>query len=519
MNAAGAVAAGILGSKIIGFARERVFAHYLGNDNTAGAFRAALRIPNMLQNLFGEGALSASFIPIYAKLRAEGKDEEARRVASVVFTAVSLLAVIMSAFGVLASGPLTDLLAPGFEGETRDLTVKLVRIMFPGMGILVIAAWCLGVLNSHRRFLLSYIAPVAWNVAMIVTLIACGSRDDLVEMLAWSTVVGALLQLLLQLFPAIRANGGLTLALKGYDESVRRIGRSFLPALMSRGVVQINAYVDQVLASFLGAGIVAAMNYSQTIYMLPVSLFGMAVSAAELPAMSSLTGNHQAIHEALKARQAAALRRVVFFIAPSTIACTVLGDVVVGTLFQTGRFKQDALIDVWAILAASALGLLANTQGRLVTSAFWALHDTKTPMRISMLRLSLSALFGWIAVFPAARAFGWTTLQSAAALALGSSLAGWCELLLVRRALQARIGVVDFGAANTVKLVGLALLAAVPAYLLKTIIPKDAFPVWLTGFGVMGVYAFAYGGLGLALKVPEATGLMSRGARFLRVSR
>ena len=168
------VGSGILFSRIIGLVRERVFAHYFGNSDAADAFKAALKIPNLLQNLFGEGALSSSFIPVYASLLASGRKEEANRVARVVGTILALAMSILVLAGVLATPFLIDLIAPGFEGVKREFTIQMVRILFPGVGVLVLSAWCLGILNSHRHFFLPYAAPVLWNLAMIAALLGFG---------------------------------------------------------------------------------------------------------------------------------------------------------------------------------------------------------------------------------------------------------------------------------------------------------------------------------------------------------
>ena len=161
------VGSGILLSRIIGLVRERIFAHYFGNSDAADAFKAALKIPNLLQNLFGEGALSSSFIPVYANLLASGDKEEANRVARVIGSMLVLAMSLLVLAGVLATPLLIDLIAPGFKGVKRDSTIQMVRIMFPGVGVLVLSAWCLGILNSHRRFFLPYAAPILWNAAMI----------------------------------------------------------------------------------------------------------------------------------------------------------------------------------------------------------------------------------------------------------------------------------------------------------------------------------------------------------------
>ena len=297
--AAVAVAAGILLSRISGLVRQRVFAHYLGNSDSAGAFVAALRIPNLLQNLFGEGVLSASFVPVYARLLAEGKKEEAGKVAGAILSLLTTVVAILVALGVTFSREMISLLAPGFEGDVRELTIHLVAIMFPGMGLLVVSAWCLGVLNSHRRFFLSYVAPVLWNIAMIAALIGFGGRlmssrveqMQLAVVLAWATVIGAGLQLMVQFPEAFRLNQGLHPSLGLSSGPVRKVIRNFFPALLSRGVVQLSAYIDQVLASYLGAQAVAAMGYAQMLYTLPVSLFGMSISSAELTEMSRARGD------------------------------------------------------------------------------------------------------------------------------------------------------------------------------------------------------------------------------------
>ncbi|MGH2709097.1 MAG: lipid II flippase MurJ, partial [Actinomycetota bacterium] len=169
------VAAGILLSRILGLIRNRVFAHYFGTSDAADAFNAAFRIPNFLQNLFGEGVLSASFIPVYAGLRARGQEQEARRVAGAVAALLGLVVSVLVLAGVALTPLLIDVIAPGFSGEKRSATIRLVRILFPGAGLLALSAWCLGVLNSHRRFFLAYSAPVVWNLANIAALVGYGS--------------------------------------------------------------------------------------------------------------------------------------------------------------------------------------------------------------------------------------------------------------------------------------------------------------------------------------------------------
>src|SRR6266699_451956 len=227
------VAAGILLSRIIGLARLRVFSHYFGlRSDAADAFNAAFRIPNFLQNLFGEGVLSASFIPVYARLLAEGDEEEAGRVAGAVGALLALVVSVLCLVGVLVTPWLIDAIAPGFHGAKRDLTISLVRILFPGAGLLVLSAWCLGILNSHRRFFLSYSVPVLWNAAMIAALAWFGPRagqDRLARAVAWASVLGSAAQFLAQLPVVLRLVPDLRVRLATQLDGVRVAIRNFGP--------------------------------------------------------------------------------------------------------------------------------------------------------------------------------------------------------------------------------------------------------------------------------------------------
>src|SRR5260370_28097172 len=231
------VAAGIMLSRIAGLIRDRSLAHFLGSTDAADAFRAALRIPNILQNLFGEGVLSVSLIPTYARLLGSDDEAEADRVASVVG---SLLAIVVSScviLGILVTPLLIDLIAPGFSGEKRQLTIALVQIMFPGVGALGMCSWCLGILNSHGRFFLSYTAPVAWNLCIIAGLLIfrnTGSLAQLVVYVGWSSVVGSLAQLLVQVPTVLPVTNPLHFSLKLAPPPVQSVFHTFVPVFILR---------------------------------------------------------------------------------------------------------------------------------------------------------------------------------------------------------------------------------------------------------------------------------------------
>lgn len=485
------VFAGILLSRIIGLVRERVFGFYFGVTGEADAFRAAFRIPNLLQNLFGEGVLSASFIPVYASLIARDDREEATRVAGAVFSILALVVSALVLAGVLAAPWLVDLIAAGFPPEKRELTVTLVRVLFPGAGLLVLSAWCLGILNSHHRFFLSYASPVVWNVAMIAALVWFARRSDLPSLavwLAWGSVVGSALQILVQLPVVLRVIGRLRVGFASSSSHVRDIVRNFGPVFVGRGVVQISSYVDAWIASFLISGSVAALTYAQTLAVLPVSLFGMSVSASELPAMSALQGDT----EALRGRLVDGLRKIAFWIIPSAVAFLAIGDVVAGVVYQSGRFDRATAEWVWLILAGSAVGLLATTLGRLYSSTLYALRDTKTPFRFALVRVTLTIVLGYVLALPLREALGLPAHWGAAAISIASSIAGWVEFSLLRRAVHQRVGDSSVGYRRLFALWGAAALAAGAAWAVRAILPISG-PLVAGGIiiAVFGIVYFA----------------------------
>lgn len=512
------VAAGILLSRIMGLVRQRVFSHYFGLSDTADAFSSALRVPNFLQNLFGEGVLSASFIPVYARLLAEGKEKEADRVAGAIGAILALGISVIVLIGILVTPYLLWAIAPGYSGDKRELTILLVRILFPGTGLLVCSAWCLGILNSHRKFFLSYSAPVLWNAAMIATLLIFrrSSQEMLAVYLAWGTVAGCALQFLIQIPPVLRYTSELRLSLDTSSRHVREVIRNFGSVAISRGVVQISAYVDQALSSLLGQGAMAAMTTAASINMLPVSLFGMAVSAAELPAMSSALGGEQddAASAALVKRLNSGLRKIAFFIVPSAMAFFALGDVITAALYQTGKFTHAHTLYVWGIIAGSGVGLLASTLGRLYSSSYYALRDTRTPLRFAMVRLALTTLLGLVCVFVLPPLFGLAPRWGAAGLTASAGVAGWVEFVLLRRSMNARIGHTGLPASLMFKLWGVALLCAVAAWGVKLKLGHGQ-PI-LLALVILGVYGCLYFVLTYLAGVEECKGALSKVLRRLK---
>src|SRR5947209_1441253 len=511
------VGAGILISRIIGVIRQRVFAYYLGTSDAAGAFSAAFRIPNFLQNVFGEGALSASFIPVYANLLARGDKKEASRVADAVLTMLALTTSIIVLVGVLTTPFFVGLFAYSFSEAARELTIELVRILFPGAGLLVLSAWCLGVLNSHRRFFLSYTAPVVWNLAIIATLVLFGNRKDqfhLATFTAWGSVVGSALQFGVQLPTILKLIGRLRPVLDIASENVRTVLRNFFPVFMSRGVVQISAFVDAMLAGLISEQAVAALMYAQSLYTLPVSLFGMSISAAELPAMSSALGTTTQIADQLRHRLDEGLSRIAFFIIPSVMAMMAFGDVMTGALYQTGRFGRADSTYVWGILAGSTIGLLASTLGRLYASTYYALHDTRTPLRYAVIRVALTTALGYVFAIPLPRLIGIDPKWGAAGLTASAGIAGWVEFALLRASLNRRIGRTGLSSSYIARLWLSAIGGALVGWGIKFAIGQR-HPIIVAAL-VLAPYDLAYFAIASLLRVSEANAVIGRALKILR---
>jgi putative peptidoglycan lipid II flippase len=487
------VAAGILVSRLAGLVRTYTFSHFFGlRSIPADAFNAAFRVPNLLQNLFGEGALSGSFIPVYAGLRARGEHDAAAQAARTFFAVLSLVIAVLVVIGMLAAPWITPLIVPGFHAEKLALTVYLVRILFPGAGFLVASAWCLGVLNSHGKFFLSYTAPVAWNAAMIATLLLfgrayAGDLDRLSVYLAWGSVVGSFLQLAVQ-WPYARALSRHSGSM-GLSEHVRQMGRTFMP---------IAGFIDQWIASFLPTGAVTGLFNASQLYTLPVSLFGISVSASELPALSDVAARAET--DTLRIRIGSALERLTFFTVPSAVAFVAIGDVVAATVLQTGRFRAEDSQIVWGILAGSAIGLVASTQSRLYGVAHYALHDAKTPLRYAIVRLILVSGLGYVCALILPPRLGVQPIWGTAGLTASAGVSGWVEFLLLRASLTRRIGPTGLPASFMARLWTAACLAGAAGFTAKTVLPWSN-PL-VRGGMVIPVFGLVYFGVAFALRVP-----------------
>jgi putative peptidoglycan lipid II flippase len=544
------VAAGILLSRCAGLIREVVTAAFLASGPAADAFKAALRIPNLMQNLLGEGVLSASFIPVYARLRAEGRHEEAGHVAGAIAGLLAALTGAISVAGILLADPLTSLLVPGFSGPKHDLTAQLTRIMFPGIGFLVLSAWCLGVLNSHRQFFLSYVAPVLWNVAQIAALVGGvivlggyetpSQQRSLAVAMSWGVLVGGICQFGIQIGPVRRLLGTVQLSLDTASASVRSVINRFVPVVLGRGAIQIMGWVDLWLASFLVSGAIASLTYAMALYLLPVSLFGVSVAAAELPDMSQVEVDDPDTRRRFRQRLEGSMGRIAWYVAFTATMFIVVGDVIVAAVYERGNFDHGDTVLVWLTLAVLAVGLLPVTATRLLQNGLYALDDPRTPARLGVLGVVLSAVIGVLFMFPLDRVVvgpdgleGWGDVFAAGplpqaarlnvrdiphlgivGLAIGATVSRWIEYRLLSNALAWRVGRTKLAGRWLAPIaIGCAVAAAVAFFAQMAF---ASLPSIVEAVLVLTPAGLAYLGVTQRLGVPESVATTERLAALAR---
>lgn len=511
--------------------REAVLAAMFGAGAHADVFRVALRGPNLLQNLLGEQTLSASFIPVYSRLLAQGRTKDAARFAGAIFGLLLAAGGGLALLGMVFAAPIVALVSSGYladaaavaagvaEVDRYPIAVRAVRILFPMTGVLVLSAWALGVLNSHRRFLLPYLAPAVWNAAIVgsVLFFARGlpgdgpmsveALDGLLSAACWGALVGGVLQFLVQLPAVLGVLDGFRPTLSTRAVGVGEALSSFAPLAAGRGAVQLSSYLDLWLSSFLMAGAQAALGWAQVLHLLPVALFGLSVAAAELPELSADAAGRAA-------RVRASVRQTAFLTIPTFVGYLLFGRLLVSALYERGSFGAA---DGWLVtltLGAYALGLPASNTSRALTNVFYATGRTGIPARVAVERVVLSAAIGAVLMLrfdgiPVARYFPDATNRvlflGAVGLAIGSAVSSWYELVRLRL----KLGAVVEGVRLPVKAVGsmllLAVVAAIPPLGVRLWLDRNGIelPAWAEAAVVVALFASVYLGFAASRGWPE----------------
>ncbi len=392
----GAVSGATLLSRILGYLRDMLVASRIGNGWAADTFYLAFRIPNLLRDLLGEGSLSSGFIPVFSEcLVKKGKNEAA----ALSSACLGILLVILSGvtlLGMIFAPAIVRLVAWGWwdKPEQLALAVKLTRIMFPFIAFISLSALAMGVLNSLQVFFIPAVAPMMLSVFEIVAVLWLVPLMKVpAEGLAWGVLIGGLFQFLWQI-PALVKNGFLHKIIFLITPEIKRIGVLILPVAIGSGVRQMNVFVDQICASFLQDGSIMALYYANRIYQLPLALFGISVATVALPAMS-LSAAKQDLPQ-LKQTFSVSIRMTMFTLIPSTIGLIVLGQPIIKLLFEHGSFQSEGTVLTALALTFYALGLIFFAGAKIAASAFYALQDTKTPVKIAIAAMILNTVLNII---------------------------------------------------------------------------------------------------------------------------
>ncbi len=389
-RAAGLIGAATFCSRILGFIRDIILANLFGANAAADAFYIAYRIPNLLRELFAEGSMSSAFIPVFTEYHSTRTKQEAWELASAAFTTLLTIVTIVTLLGILAAPSLVWLLAPGLRHDTAQLatTTLLTQIMFPYLLFVSLAALAMGVLNALRSFAIPALAPVFFNVCVIVfALVISPLFEQPILAVALGIVVGGLAQFLMQL-PGLRKKGFLFFwNLHPTHQGVKRMGVLLIPTLLGLAVTQINLTISTILASYFKGG-PTYLFYAMRLIQFPLGIFGVAMATAILPSLSAHAA--QGAHDDLRATVNFGLRMVFFIILPSMVGLMLLRTPIIHLFFEHGAFSALDTIGTASALLGFSVGLWAFASYRILAMAFFSLQDTRTPAAVAIASVGMN---------------------------------------------------------------------------------------------------------------------------------
>lgn len=422
-------------SRILGFIRDIVFAGLFGTSIIAQAFVVAFRIPNTLRDLVGEGAMNSAIVPVLSEYKALGDEKEFRRAAKVLFNIALASLSVLTVLGVVFSPFIVRLMAPGFVADPEKLmmTVMLNRAIFPYLVMIGLTAYSMGVLNSMRHFAAPAFGPCLMNIIMITTMVWLYPNIGVMA-LAWGVLAGGAVQLALNI-PFMYRQGVTIDPKAGFRHpAIRRIGKLLAPRAFGSAVYQINIFVDTILASLsaiVGSGGVAALYFANRLIQFPLAIFGVALAQAALPKMSLEFASNDL--DRMKTTISFSLRAVFSVMVPASFALAVLGEPVIRLLFQRGEFTAESTLITSSALFYYSFGLIAYGGIKLLVTAFYSMHDTRTPVKTAFFAVIVNILLNLTLMWP----------MKLGGLALATSISAVVNFLLLYIALQKKIG--DFG--------------------------------------------------------------------------
>ena len=435
-RAAGVVGVATLLSRLFGYLRDMVLASFFGAGMTADAFIAAFRIPNLMRRLFGEGSLSVAFVPVFTETLLKGGREDGLRLAVSALKLLLVCLSVVSIIGVVAAPTIIQVVVPGFSDlpEKIGLTVTLTRVMFPYVALIGLVALCMAILNVLGHFAAPAIAPVLLNLAMIVAVFTASRFSDSetvqVAGLAAGVLLGGILQLALQL-PYLYKHGVRFWARTGlWHPAMKKVGMLMLPTIFGAAVYQINLLVGTLLASLLPEGSVSYLYYADRLVQFPLGIFAQAAATAVLPSLSrQAAGGDQA---GMGDTFGHAMSLVLFITIPAMVGLIVLREPIVALLFKRGAFDAQTTRLTSDALLYYALGLWAFAAVRIVVSTFYAMQDTRTPVKTATISIAANILLGTVLMGP----------MKHCGLALATSLASAVNLVLLVVVLRNKLGAI-----------------------------------------------------------------------------
>jgi len=514
-RAAGVISLATFVSRLLGLVREQVFAAQFGAGFAVDAFQVAFRVPNLLRDLFAEGAMSAAFVPTLARAQERGGPQAAVRLANLVLNFLVVAISALCIIGIIGSDWIVRALAPGFASVPGkiELTAMMTRIMTPFLLLVSLAAACMGFLNTRRVFFIPALAPTMLNLGLILAgyliapLMPRFGLEPIVGM-AFGALLGGLGQMLIQV-PWMKAQGFRWEPIVSFkDPDVLRMVTLMAPAALGIAAAQVNIFVSTFLASQLQQGSVSWLNYAYRLMQLPIGLFGVAIATVTLAEVAKHAAQKNMV--GLKETLSFSLGLVLFLTLPATVALVALAKPIVALLYQHGRFTPTDTMETSHALWAYAVGLAAFSAVRVMVPAFYSLGMARIPVTISMITIGLTLILYFALMGPLHHA----------GLALATSLGSVINFTMLFTMLRRKIGGLGGRALarSAAKIVLAAALAGGAAWGVATA-AEHAFGlqrmtgrliVVAAGLGVMGL---VYGGAALFLRVREMKAMVDRFAR------
>ncbi|MGB2661560.1 MAG: murein biosynthesis integral membrane protein MurJ [Candidatus Omnitrophota bacterium] len=477
IESTGIIGGAITTSRVLGFARDILFAKWFGTNIFAQAFVVAYRIPNMLRDMVGEGATNAALVPVLTEYRHARSEEEYWHAARVILNLMLMVLVVLAVTGSVFAPVIVRVIAPGFvrDPEKFATAVVLTRWVFPYILFLGLVAYSKGVLNSLHYFTAPAFAPVVLNTTLILSLVFLCPVIGIKGMVA-GVLVGGVFQVLMQIRPLYARGFRLKKGFQLAHPIAKRIGKLLLPRMIGTTVYQLSVLIDTVLASLawiVGAGGVAALYYSNRLVQLPLAIFGISLATAALPKMSKEVASNDI--EKLKDTVSFSLKTVFTVMVPATAGLMILAGPIVRILFQRGEFTSYSTTITTSALFFYTFGLFAYAGIKILVNTYYSMGDTKTPVKTASVSLIVNLVLNLILMWP----------LKVGGLALATSIAATLNFIVLYVILVKRIG--DIGTSSILS--SLAKIAAATAVM--SVFTFISTRVFLQGTGTAGVKDFA----------------------------